>query len=860
MRTLASLIIFILLLSPSLAFEPPPRVLVEGWSLQVIDSEPGLVTPVSCRCDRNGNLYVVECHTHMPPNDYPGPKVDRVYLYRDRQPDGTFAHKDLFHQGTAKTMGLAVDDNGWVYLAMRTEIIRVKDSDGDFKSDVVESLIQHETKADYPHNGLSGLCLSPDGSLYFGQGENFGEQFTVRGADGSVQRGSGEGGSVYRCSLDGKRVQRIATGIWNPFGLSFDSKQRLWCVDNDPDSRPPCRLLQIVPTADYGFQFRFGRAGTNPLLAWDGELPGTLPMTAGTGEAPCEVVQVGDRLLVTSWGDNRIESFAIKSVRDSAATLTGELQVLVQGGSNFRPVSLATADDGSIYFTDWVDRSYPVHGKGKLWRLIPPADVNGRQLAGLSQGELLAQRLASGGASDAELAEAVESTDPFVQHAASNAKLARSLAVTTGSSELAALDIWQGTTQNQRLENLRMMRWQSLSEGWASKGGRAGFDQQIAAYNNKLHDALKDESVLVRLLAIRYAAESGNDQFLQRLEMLLANSELKTDEFNNAVAAISFLRSGSASGAKRDPARDQLLVSIFLDASRPVTLRQLALRQMPATTDKLAIDQLIQMLRNPKLRELHRDILSLLAQRRESSSELQLQAILEDQTFESGMRADVLATLAASAAWRDRWAAARESIPLVLDRKADPLKLEESRVLLAVRRATANTQRPGSIGSELHPPNNDTDEWLKICAERADAARGWRVWVRSQCVSCHALHGRGAEVGPDLSAISKSHDSRRLLESILQPSLEVAPLYASWQVMTVDGRVLSGAKLNGGGAGTNLKFLSSDGSTFELSLDEIESQQLSHKSIMPDDVAKSLSVDELADLWKLLAEGENAKH
>jgi putative heme-binding domain-containing protein len=105
-----------------------------------------------------------------------------------------------------------------------------------------------------------------------------------------------------------------------------------------------------------------------------------------------------------------------------------------------------------------------------------------------------------------------------------------------------------------------------------------------------------------------------------------------------------------------------------------------------------------------------------------------------------------------------------------------------------------------------------------------------------------------------------SHDSRRLLESILQPSLEVAPLYASWQVMTVDGRVLSGAKLNGGGAGTNLKFLSSDGSTFELSLDEIESQQLSHKSIMPDDVAKSLSVDELADLWKLLAEGENAKH
>ncbi len=68
--------------------------------------------------------------------------------------------------------------------------------------------------------------------------------------------------------------------------LHFDVFGRLFTVDNDPDSRPPCRLLHIVPGGDYGYRYRNGRAGLHPFTAWNGELPGTLPMIAGTGEAP----------------------------------------------------------------------------------------------------------------------------------------------------------------------------------------------------------------------------------------------------------------------------------------------------------------------------------------------------------------------------------------------------------------------------------------------------------------------------------------------------------------------------------------------------------------------------------------------
>jgi hypothetical protein len=34
-----------------------------------------------------------------------------------------------------------------------------------------------------------------------------------------------------------------------------------------------------------------------------------------------------------------------------------------------RPVGIAAAPDGTLYISDWVDKSYNVHGKGRIWRL-----------------------------------------------------------------------------------------------------------------------------------------------------------------------------------------------------------------------------------------------------------------------------------------------------------------------------------------------------------------------------------------------------------------------------------------------------------------------------------------------------------
>ena len=260
-------------------------------------------------------------------------------------------------------------------------LYRLWDRDGDGKADGIKPgslpapFVRLDTPGDYPHNGLSGFAFDFAGNVYFGLGENLGADYRLIGSDGVTLSGGGEGGNIYRCRPDGSKLEQVATGFWNPFHMSFDVFGRLFAVDNDPDSRPPCRLLHIVQGGDYGYRFRNGRKGLHPFTSWNGELPGTLGMVAGTGEAPSGVVEY-DRdnlpadyrgsLLVTSWGDHRIEQYRLKP---HGASFRATMEPVVTGGEDFRPVGIAIAPDGSVFISDWVDKSYELHGKGRIWRL-----------------------------------------------------------------------------------------------------------------------------------------------------------------------------------------------------------------------------------------------------------------------------------------------------------------------------------------------------------------------------------------------------------------------------------------------------------------------------------------------------------
>lgn len=808
-----------LLLTRSGAGEAP-RVLDPHYQIEQIAAEPDLATPTGACFDDHGRLLVIACHTHFPPEDYAGPKVDQIWVFDDANADGVLDRQRLFHAGESASMNLVNLGDGWIALATRGAILRLRDGDGDGAADQREVLVEHQTEGDYPHNGLGGLTLGADGWLYIGQGENLGESYALVGTDGSRQSGGGEGGNVFRCRPDGNQVERVATGFWNPFGLCTDRAGRLWAVGNDPDSMPPNRLLNVVSAGDYGFQFRFGRAGVHPLQSWNGEFPGTLPMVSGVGEAACTVAVVGNELWVTSWGDNRIERHKLVQ---RGASWSSTMEVVVQGGSYFRPVAMAFAPDGSIYVTDWVDRSYPVHGKGRVWRIsrrpeAPPVVSSG--LPELTEPELAAKRMREDATVNrAERLEALDDDDPFLRQAAIGGLVAL--------DQLGPADLPAKLTPRQKVGVLTAWRWVSLTDP-----DRVAATDRLRLLRAGLGDADDD---VVRA-ALRWTTELRLQELQPQVEALLARRHLSAEVFRATVASIAYLETGSAASGRYDPAIEERMIAFAGDGARSPELRAAALHAISLESPHPEDSQLLQWLRDEPDGDFAIEVVYLLEERATDAADATLVQIAADDSFSGETRADALAALAG------KLGRYQELVTTLADDDSPAALRTEARRIL-------HDAAPGDASSL--PAPDDLDAWLELVGEGGDRAAGRRVFRRKTCARCHAYSGHGAATGPDLSTLSEQTPRRRLLESILTPAKEIGPLYVPWTVVTTDGKAVTGLKLNP--SGNEARVQQADGEIVGIPLDEIEYQAVSDQSIMPEGLEKTMTIDELRDLLAYLA-------
>jgi len=273
--------------------------------------------PTGIDVDHKGRVWAIESNTHFPPAGYKGHPSDRILVMQDSNGDHKADKITVFTDGLKHTMSIAVKpvwlarvesrvsrvesskkkspkasfdsqpstlnpQHFQVFIATRRAIWLYTDTNGDLKADKKKRIITLDTKGDYPHDGLAGFAFDAMGWMYFGFGENLGADYKIIGSDGVTLKGGSEGGNLYRCRPDGSKLKKWATGFWNPHASCVDAFGRLFTVDNDPDSRPPCRLLHIIEGGDYGFRFRNGRKGLHPFTAWNGEIPGTLPMVGST--------------------------------------------------------------------------------------------------------------------------------------------------------------------------------------------------------------------------------------------------------------------------------------------------------------------------------------------------------------------------------------------------------------------------------------------------------------------------------------------------------------------------------------------------------------------------------------------------
>lgn len=135
-----------------------------------------------------------------------------------------------------------------------------------------------------------------------------------------------------------------------------------------------------------------------------------------------------------------------------------------------------------------------------------------------------------------------------------------------------------------------------------------------------------------------------------------------------------------------------------------------------------------------------------------------------------------------------------------------------------------------------------------LLAASGNPKRGKPVYMQV-CGKCHTLFGEGGQIGPDLTSF-KRDQLERMLNNIINPSLEIREGFENYAVITTDGRVVNGFLADQDPQVVVLRGV--DGQNLIIRRDEIEEMRAMPRSVMPEGTLKDLSDQQLRDLFAYL--------
>jgi putative heme-binding domain-containing protein len=144
----------------------------------------------------------------------------------------------------------------------------------------------------------------------------------------------------------------------------------------------------------------------------------------------------------------------------------------------------------------------------------------------------------------------------------------------------------------------------------------------------------------------------------------------------------------------------------------------------------------------------------------------------------------------------------------------------------------------------------DLEKFLSDKQTQGDPGRGEFVFTKAQCVKCHRFGNRGEVVGPDLTTVSRRFQKKEVLESVLLPSHVISDQYASKNILTTDGRQITG--IVGRAGPGQLVILTPNAQKLLLRESDVEQMEPSSVSAMPEGLFNNLTLEEIADLFAYL--------
>ena len=134
---------------------------------------------------------------------------------------------------------------------------------------------------------------------------------------------------------------------------------------------------------------------------------------------------------------------------------------------------------------------------------------------------------------------------------------------------------------------------------------------------------------------------------------------------------------------------------------------------------------------------------------------------------------------------------------------------------------------------------------------QGDIARGLKVFTTNgTCNKCHVVNGQGKDIGPNLSEIGSKLSREAMIESILYPSAGISHNYESHALLLASGNVVVGIITSETPEAVTIK--KADGLVETIPVSEIEEREKQKISLMPADLQKVMSAQDLVDVVEYL--------
>lgn len=869
-----------------------PNLEVTVWA-----QSPQVRNPTNMDFDQDGRIWVAEGINYRGHYNRQ-PLGDRIVVLEDTDGDGRADKDTVFVQepDLRAPMGIAVIGNR-VVVSMAPDIIIYTDVNGDRRFDPAvdtkEVLLTGFNGRKHDHT-VHSVTMGPDGQWYWNVG-NCGALFTDRsgktfriGSAYDPTYGGGKadlgweptkiagsksddghvwiGGFAARMNPDGSGVHIIGHNFRNSYEQTVTSFGDVF--QNDNDDPPACRTAFLLEAGNAGFcsfdgQRSWGadrRPGQSvPTAEWRQEDPGTMPSGdvygggSPTGIAFAEESALGAKyrglLLSCEPGRNVVfgylpkpegAGFELKRFDFLTSNREGEFAGTdFKGGGNskdkrelktlFRPSDVGIGADGAIYVADWFDARVGGHAdwdetmSGTIYRIAPKgfkpkvSKVNTATLDGVIAGlkspavnvrgaSYLALKGRGAEASGA-LAALLKDSNPYVR-----ARAVWLLSLIPGSGLDRVATVLDDRDAQMRVVAFRALR-RSAEEGRvsaaSSPGRKPGTREYFLATARRLAVdpspavrrevalSMRDESMEVSgdiLLTLARGFDGKDRTYLEAWG---------TGAHGKEQPLYAALRSGLGAGdaVKWSPVVEWLAWRLHPSQSIPDFL---ARAETVALGDAARKRALTAIAYNP-------------------TSEA-AQAVLEVASRADGI-------VKAEALW---W---------LLNRKDSSWKEAGLDAALKAR----GVYDPDSVELiEATVPAAEAPHYTvaEVAALSGNAQRGSEKFGGT-CASCHRAGEVGTEYAPNLTGWAKRQTAEVLLNSVINPSAEIASGFNGTEIRTKDGIVIQGLLLS---EGDPLIIQSASGLTQMVPKARVESRKGLGRSLMMSADQLGLTPQDLADV------------